>query len=103
MATCFRNSPCFALFCAASSALYLANDVADRASDVHHPLKRNRPIASGRLSPSIAIAASAVLTLVALAAKLTLAGTVAAPVLLELRFIVKPPAGAGADKFKVRF
>src|SRR2546429_2212790 len=62
-----RVLACFALFCAASSALYLANDVADRASDVHHPLKRTRPIASGRLSPSIAIAASAVLTLVALA------------------------------------
>jgi 4-hydroxybenzoate polyprenyltransferase len=62
-----RVLACFALFCAASSALYLANDVADRASDVHHPLKRTRPIASGRLSPSLAIAASAVLTLVALA------------------------------------
>ena len=62
-----RALACFALFCAASSALYLANDVADRASDVHHPLKRTRPIASGRLSPSIAIAASAALTLVALA------------------------------------
>jgi 4-hydroxybenzoate polyprenyltransferase len=62
-----RVLACFAVFCAASSALYLANDVADRESDVHHPLKRTRPIASGRLSPSIAIAASAVLTLVALA------------------------------------
>jgi len=62
-----RVLACFALFCAASSAIYLANDVADRESDVHHPLKRTRPIASGRLSPSIAIAASAVLTLVALA------------------------------------
>ena len=62
-----RVLACFALFCAASSALYLANDVADRASDVHHPLKRTRPIASGRLSPSLAIAASAILTLVALA------------------------------------
>src|SRR2546430_13753265 len=57
-----RVLACFALFCAASSALYLANDVADRASDVHHPLKRNRPIASRRLSPSIAIPATAVLT-----------------------------------------
>jgi len=62
-----RVLACFAVFCAASSALYLANDVADRESDVHHPLKRTRPIASGRLSPPIAIAASAVLTLVALA------------------------------------
>ena len=62
-----RVLACFALFCAASSAVYLANDVADRAIDAHHPLKRTRPIASGRLSPALAIAASAVLALVALA------------------------------------
>src|SRR2546428_12837931 len=62
-----RVLACFALFCAASSAVYLANDVADRAIDAHHPLKRTRPIASGRLSPALALAASAVLTLVALA------------------------------------
>ena len=62
-----RVLACFALFCAASSAVYLANDVADRAIDAHHPLKRTRPIASGRLSPALAIAASAVLMLVALA------------------------------------
>jgi 4-hydroxybenzoate polyprenyltransferase len=56
-----RVLACFALFCAASSAVYLANDVADRESDVHHPLKRSRPIASGRLSPVAAVAASIVL------------------------------------------
>src|SRR3989442_4061414 len=62
-----RVLACFALFCAASSAVYLANDGAARASDAPHPLKRTRPIASGRLSPALGIAASAVLTLVALA------------------------------------
>jgi hypothetical protein len=41
--------------------------------------------------------------LVALAAKVTVAGTVATLVLLELRLIVRPPAGAGADRFRVRF
>ena len=46
---------------------------------------------------------TATLTLVALAAKLTVPGSVATPLLLELKFIVKPPAGAGADRFKVRF
>src|SRR2546430_5035218 len=56
-----RVLACFAIFCAAASAVYLANDVADRASDAHHPLKRLRAIASGRLAPSVAIAASAVL------------------------------------------
>jgi hypothetical protein len=42
-------------------------------------------------------------TLVAFAPKLTVAGTVATPVLLELRLIVKPPAGAGDERFSVRF
>ena len=46
---------------------------------------------------------TATIALVALAAKLTVAGTVAAPVLLELKLMVKPPAGAGADRFRVRF
>src|SRR5439155_424042 len=62
-----RVLACFALFCAASSAVYLANDVADRASDVHHPLKRQRPVASGRLRPGVALAACALLTAAALA------------------------------------
>ena len=42
-------------------------------------------------------------TLVAFAAKFTVAGTVAADVFVELRLIVKPPAGAGAERFSVRF
>src|SRR5712691_12515868 len=42
----------FAVFCAAASSVYLANDVADRESDSHRPLKRLRAVASGRLSPA---------------------------------------------------
>jgi 4-hydroxybenzoate polyprenyltransferase len=57
----------FAAFCAAASAVYLANDVADRDSDAHHPLKRLRAVASGRLSPAAALAASAVLAIASLA------------------------------------
>src|SRR2546425_8091582 len=53
-----RVLSCFALFCAASSAVYLVNDVVDRVTDTHHPLKRLRPVASGRLSPASALAAS---------------------------------------------
>src|SRR2546423_8985101 len=58
----------FLVFCAASSAVYLANDVADRESDAHHPVKRLRAIASGRLSPATALTASAALAAVSLAA-----------------------------------
>lgn len=58
---------CFAVFCAASSAVYLVNDVADRESDAHHPFKRQRPVASGRLRPAIAACAALVLAAAALA------------------------------------
>lgn len=48
-------------FCAVSSALYLVNDVVDRAEDRAHPVKRHRPIAAGAVSVSLALATSAVL------------------------------------------
>jgi 4-hydroxybenzoate polyprenyltransferase len=65
---------CFALFCAAASAVYLANDVVDRAADAQHPLKRLRPVASGRLRPGAALAASAVLAAASLVAAAMLNG-----------------------------
>ncbi|MDA2945444.1 MAG: UbiA family prenyltransferase, partial [Actinomycetota bacterium] len=54
-------------FCAVSSALYLVNDVVDRAEDRAHPMKRLRPIASGAVSVPLALAASAVLAAAGLA------------------------------------
>jgi 4-hydroxybenzoate polyprenyltransferase len=48
----------FAVFCAVSGAIYLLNDVADRERDRLDPKKRERPIASGRLSVGVAIAAA---------------------------------------------
>lgn len=38
-----------------SGAVYLINDVADRDADRLHPVKRNRPIASGQVSPAAAL------------------------------------------------
>ncbi|KKS00056.1 MAG: phosphoribose diphosphate:decaprenyl-phosphate phosphoribosyltransferase [Candidatus Magasanikbacteria bacterium GW2011_GWC2_41_17] len=40
----------FALFCLASSGIYLINDVIDFKRDQEHPSKKNRPIASGKIS-----------------------------------------------------
>jgi decaprenyl-phosphate phosphoribosyltransferase len=56
----------FAIFATASSAMYLLNDVADRHRDAAHPVKRERPIASGRLSVRRAIVGSIVLSVTAL-------------------------------------
>ncbi len=45
-----------ALFCLLASTGYLFNDLCDAAADREHPEKRKRPIASGRLPRSLAIA-----------------------------------------------
>ncbi len=50
-----------ALFALASSAVYLINDVFDRAEDSRHPSKRFRPVTCGRLSVRHAVATAAVL------------------------------------------
>ncbi len=50
-----------AAFCLLSSSVYLINDVCDRNADRVHPSKRNRPVASGRLSPTGALVAAVVL------------------------------------------
>lgn len=39
----------FAAFCLASSSVYVFNDYHDRESDRKHPLKKNRPLASGAI------------------------------------------------------
>ena len=54
------------LFCLMASALYLVNDVLDATEDRNHPLKRLRPVASGRVSLPAAIGTAALLGLVAL-------------------------------------
>jgi 4-hydroxybenzoate polyprenyltransferase len=51
----------FVVFCLLSGAVYLLNDLVDAKNDRNHPGKSARPIASGRLRPSGALTAWALL------------------------------------------
>ncbi len=51
----------FLLFCAASSSIYLLNDVFDIERDRLHPFKSKRPIAAGKLSVNLVIGVALVL------------------------------------------
>jgi decaprenyl-phosphate phosphoribosyltransferase len=53
----------FVAFCMVSSATYLVNDVGDVEEDRRHPTKRERPIASGLVSPRLAIVTAVALVL----------------------------------------
>lgn len=67
-AAALTTTATFAIFCSLSGAVYLLNDVVDRDADRRHPAKSRRPVASGALASSIAIAAAVGLALVALGA-----------------------------------
>ncbi|MFC2072824.1 decaprenyl-phosphate phosphoribosyltransferase [Chloroflexota bacterium] len=56
----------FALFCLLSSAEYLFNDIVDINADRHHPKKKERPLASGKLNLTVTWVVAILLPLVAL-------------------------------------
>jgi decaprenyl-phosphate phosphoribosyltransferase len=61
-----HSAVAFVVFVAASAATYLINDVVDRHNDRLHPVKRNRPVASGQLPVKLALWAAGALATVAL-------------------------------------
>lgn len=58
---------CLLAFCLVASAIYIANDVLDLASDRAHPVKRSRPFAAGDLAVAWAFALVPLLIAAALA------------------------------------
>jgi 4-hydroxybenzoate polyprenyltransferase len=56
----------FVAMCFASSATYLVNDIYDIEKDRSHPVKKNRPIASGRISVGFASALAGILFVLSL-------------------------------------
>jgi len=54
----------FVVFCLLSSSVYLINDVLDRERDREHPLKRMRPVASGKLRPGFCVFTAVVFILI---------------------------------------
>lgn len=67
-----KNFIAFISFCFIASSIYVLNDILDIESDRKHPTKRNRPIASGRISKKKAIIIMTVLLLLGLAIALLL-------------------------------
>ena len=65
----------FAVYCAASSAAYLLNDLRDVASDRLHPVKSRRPLARGELTVGAVITAAGVLGALAVAGAAALGWT----------------------------
>ena len=51
----------FAIFCMASSGIYLLNDLCDAEADSKHPIKRFRPLAAGKIGLNTMRAAMVVL------------------------------------------
>lgn len=62
----------FLVFCLAASGVYIFNDIIDRDKDKLHPIKKNRPIASG----AVALGTASVVMVILMAAGLFLASLI---------------------------
>jgi 4-hydroxybenzoate polyprenyltransferase len=61
-----RTLLAFVLFCLISSSVYIINDIMDVNADRNHPIKKNRPIAAGKLPIPVALTAAIVMIAISL-------------------------------------
>jgi 4-hydroxybenzoate polyprenyltransferase len=61
-----KTTLAFFLFCFISGAVYILNDLIDLEQDRKHPQKSKRPLASGKLKPSIAITVGVIIMIVSM-------------------------------------
>ena len=71
----FLAIKCFVAFCVVSSGAYFINDLSDVEKDKKHPIKKNRPIASGKLPAKLAWFVAVVLVLFSVAFSYFFVGT----------------------------
>ena len=64
----FSSILAFLVFCLLSSSVYFLNDIFDIEADKTHPVKKDRPIASGKISKSTAIFSAVLMSFSALTA-----------------------------------
>jgi 4-hydroxybenzoate polyprenyltransferase len=60
------NITAFIIFCFLSGSVYILNDLIDLEQDRNHPKKSKRPLASGKLKPSVAIISGIILVALSL-------------------------------------
>jgi 4-hydroxybenzoate polyprenyltransferase len=60
------NSIAFIIFCFLSGSVYILNDLIDLEQDRNHPKKSKRPLAAGKLTPSVAIISGIILVTLSL-------------------------------------
>ena len=70
-----RATQAFFVFCFVASGIYIINDILDAPKDSQHPIKKNRPIASGKLSVTLAWIIAFTLILTSLAYSILFVGT----------------------------
>ena len=93
------------LFCLASSAIYLLNDIKDLDQDRAHPEKKFRPIASGELATGGALLLASILLATALAGAWwvspELAGVIGGYLLLQVAYVYALKKIAMVDMFVI--